>query len=241
VGNCNLIFAGLAEKAEQYSIAILWVPTSGSGKMAGALLTINTISLANVNLGSYICILSKHTTKLTKDQLRSYLSWFFGAEDEQLATCRTPSNMVTCLVNLEATGNQSLVANRMVELCCKSVMLYHFLVNLLKTTEMTCNRMDIGIQLLKVHQTRFLQKSICSGKSHKITLAPELDSTPNLPGIQPCVWCTTEWHHTNTKWKSLLLVRMTQSHAMSNFCPFSACCLQDHVMTSTPSASLFSQ
>ncbi len=50
--------------------------------------------------------------------------------------------MVACLVNLEATGNQGLVANRKVELHCKSVMLYHFLVNLLKTTKMTCYRMD---------------------------------------------------------------------------------------------------
>jgi hypothetical protein len=123
-------------------MAILRVPTSGTGKMAGALLTINTISLANVNLGSYINILSKHTTKLTKDQLRAYLGWFFGAEDEQLATRKTLSNMVACLVNLEATGNQGLVANRKVELCCKSVMLYHLLVNLLKTTKMTRYRMD---------------------------------------------------------------------------------------------------
>jgi hypothetical protein len=69
VANRNLIFAGLAKKAKQYSMAILWVPTSGTGKMAGAPLTINTISSANVNLGSYINILSKHTTKLTKDQL----------------------------------------------------------------------------------------------------------------------------------------------------------------------------
>ncbi len=74
VGNHNLIFAGLAEKAEQYSMAILRVPTSGTGKMAGALLTINTISLANVDLGSYVNILSKHTTKLTKDQLCAYSS-----------------------------------------------------------------------------------------------------------------------------------------------------------------------
>jgi hypothetical protein len=44
VANRNLIFAGLAEKAEQYSMAILRVPTSGTGKMARALLTINTIS-----------------------------------------------------------------------------------------------------------------------------------------------------------------------------------------------------
>ncbi len=50
VANRNLIFAGLAKKAKQYSIAILQVPTSDTGKMAGALLTINTISLANVDL-----------------------------------------------------------------------------------------------------------------------------------------------------------------------------------------------
>jgi hypothetical protein len=49
VGNRNLIFAGLAKKAMQYSLAILWVPTSSTGKMAGAPLTINSISLANVN------------------------------------------------------------------------------------------------------------------------------------------------------------------------------------------------
>jgi hypothetical protein len=50
--------------------------------------------------------------------------------------------MVACLVNLEATGKQGLVADRKVELCCKSMMLYHFLVSLLKTTEMTRYRMD---------------------------------------------------------------------------------------------------
>ncbi len=123
-------------------MAILWVPTSGTGKMAGAPLTINTISSANVDLGSYVNILSKHATKLTKDQLRTYLSWFFGTEDEPLAAHKTPINMVACLVNLEATGNQGFVANHKVELCCKSMMLYHFLVNLLKTTEMTCYCMD---------------------------------------------------------------------------------------------------
>jgi hypothetical protein len=137
VANRNLIFVGLAKKAEQYSMAILRVPTSGTGKMAGALLTFNTISSANVDLGSYVNILSKHTTKLTKDQLRAYLSWFFGAEDELLAAGKTPINMVACLVNLEATGNQGLVANCKVELCRKSVKLYHFLVNLLKTIKMT--------------------------------------------------------------------------------------------------------
>ncbi len=142
VANHNLMFASLAKKAKQYSMAILRVPTSGTGKMAEAPLTINTISLANVDLGSYINILTKHTTKLTKDQLHAYSSWFFGAEDEPLAMHKTPSNMVACLVNLEATGNQGLVANRKVELCCESKMLYHFLVNLLKTTEMTCYCMD---------------------------------------------------------------------------------------------------
>ncbi len=142
VANCNLIFAGLAKKAKQYSMAILRVPTSGTGKMAGALLAFNTNSSAKVDLGSYINILSKHTTKLTKDQLRTYLSWFFGAEDEPLAAHKTPSNMVACLFNLEATGNQGIVANCKVELCHESVMLYHFLVNLLKTTKMTRYCMD---------------------------------------------------------------------------------------------------
>ncbi len=138
----NLIFAGLAKKAKQYSMAILRAPTFGTGKMAGAPLTINTISLANVDLGPYISILSKHTTKLTKDQLHAYSSWFFGTEDEPLAARKTPSNMVAHLVNLEATGNQGFVANPKLELHCKSMMLYHFLVNLLKTTKMTCYRMD---------------------------------------------------------------------------------------------------
>ncbi len=82
VANHNLIFAGLAKMAKQYSMATLWVPTSGTGKMAGAPLIINTISSANVNLGSYINIMNKHTTKLTKDQLCADSSWFFGAEDE---------------------------------------------------------------------------------------------------------------------------------------------------------------
>jgi hypothetical protein len=85
---------------------------------------------------------SKHTTKLIKDQLRAYSSWFFGAEDEPLAAFKAPSNMVACLVNLEATGNQGLVANRKVELRRESVMLYHLLVNLLKTTKMTRYCMD---------------------------------------------------------------------------------------------------
>jgi hypothetical protein len=143
VANRNLIFfVGLAKKAKQYSMTILRVSTSGTGKIAGALLTINTISLANVDLGSYVNILSKHATKLTKDQLRAYSSWFFGAEDEPLAARKTSSYMVACLVNLEATGNQGLVSNRKVELCRESMMLYHFLVNLLKTTKMTCYCMD---------------------------------------------------------------------------------------------------
>jgi hypothetical protein len=87
-------------------------------------------------------VLSKHTIKLTKDQLWAYLSWFFGAENEPLAARKTPSNMVVCLVNLEATGNQGLVANHKVELHRENMMLYHFLVNLLKTTVMTRYCMD---------------------------------------------------------------------------------------------------
>ncbi len=142
VANCNLIFAGLAKKAKKYSMAILRIPTSGTGKMARALLTINTISSANVNLRSYVDILSKHTTKLTKDQLCAYLSWFFGTDDEPLARRKTPSNMVACLVILKATDNQGLVASREVDLHRKSVMLYHFLVNLLETTKMTRYHMD---------------------------------------------------------------------------------------------------
>jgi hypothetical protein len=123
-------------------MAILRNPTSITGKMARAPLTISTISLANVDLGSYINILSKHTTKLTKDQLRAYSSSFFGTEDEPLAMHKTLSNMGACLVNLKATGNQGFVANHKVELCRESMMLYHFLVNLLKTTKMTCYCMD---------------------------------------------------------------------------------------------------
>ena len=46
------------------------------------------------------------------------------------------------MVNQEATCNQGLVASRKVELCRESIMLYHFLVNLLKTTEMTQYHMD---------------------------------------------------------------------------------------------------
>jgi hypothetical protein len=72
----------------------------------------------------------------------TYSSWFFGAEDEQLATCKTARNMEAHLVNLEATGNQGCIANCKVELCHESVMLYHFLVNLLKTTKMTHYQMD---------------------------------------------------------------------------------------------------
>ena len=83
-----------------------------------------------------------HTAKLTKDQLHTYSSWFFGAANEQLATCKTPSDMVDCLVNLEATGNQGLLANCKVEFRHESVMLYHFLVNLLKTTKMTHYHID---------------------------------------------------------------------------------------------------
>ncbi len=94
--------------------------------------------------------------------------------------------------------------------------------------------------LLQVCQPRFLQNSICSGNSRKTPFAPNSDSTPNLPRFPPCVWCTTEWHQTNTKWKSCSLVWMTQKRAMSNFCLFSARCLRDNVATSMPIASLFS-
>ncbi len=95
--------------------------------------------------------------------------------------------------------------------------------------------------LLKVCQMRFPRNSIRSENSHKIPLTQDSDLTPNLPEIPPCVWCTTEWHHTNTKQKFCLLVWMTQSHAMSNFCPFPARCLQDNVAASTPRASSLSQ
>ncbi len=50
--------------------------------------------------------------------------------------------MVARQVNLDAPGNQGLVAIRKIQLRRKSVMLYHFLVNLLKTTEMTHFRME---------------------------------------------------------------------------------------------------
>jgi hypothetical protein len=56
--NCNLIFAGLAKKTKQYSLAILRVPTSGTGKMAGAQLNTNSISSANVDctrIGPELC------------------------------------------------------------------------------------------------------------------------------------------------------------------------------------------
>ncbi len=87
------------------------------------------------------------------------------------------------------------------------------------------NKIPVKFHLLR----KFPHNSICSG----------LGLNSNLPEIPPCVWCTTEWHHTNTKRKAHLLVWMTQSHAMSNFCPFSACRLQDNVATSTPGASSF--
>ncbi len=45
IGNRNLILVALSEKAEQYSFAILRIPTSGSGRLAGAPLTINNINL----------------------------------------------------------------------------------------------------------------------------------------------------------------------------------------------------
>jgi hypothetical protein len=60
------------------------------------------------------------------------------------------------------------------------------------------NKIPTKFHLLR----RFPQNSICSG------LGLNLDSS----GIPPCVWCTTEWHHTSTKRKSHSLVWMTQSH-----------------------------
>jgi hypothetical protein len=57
VGNCNLVFAGLAEKAKQYSMAILRIPTSGTGKMAVAPLTIIRLLLVNFELVSFLFIL----------------------------------------------------------------------------------------------------------------------------------------------------------------------------------------
>ncbi len=97
--------------------------------------------MANVDLNNYVNIL-KHTAKLTKEQLKGYSSWFFGAEDEALAPRATTSDMVACQVNLDVPGNQGLVAICKIQLCRESVMLYHFLVNLLKTTEMTHFRME---------------------------------------------------------------------------------------------------
>jgi hypothetical protein len=47
--NAGLVGGFGAKKAMQYSLAILRVPTSGTGKIARALLTINSISSANVN------------------------------------------------------------------------------------------------------------------------------------------------------------------------------------------------
>jgi hypothetical protein len=94
--------------------------------------------------------------------------------------------------------------------------------------------------LLKVCLTRLPRNSICSENSREIPFAWDSDSTLNLLGIPPCVWCTTEWHNTNTNQKSCLLVWITQNHAMSNFCTLSACCLQDNAATSTLSARLFS-
>jgi hypothetical protein len=102
--------------------------------------------LANVDLNNYVNILSKHTAKLTKEQLKAYSSWFFGTKDKALAPRATTADMVACMVNLDAPGNQGLVATCKIQLSRKSVMLYHFLVNLLKTTKMIClgwNRTNI--------------------------------------------------------------------------------------------------
>ena len=111
-------------------------------KTSGAQLTINNIASANIDLNNYINILSKHTAKLTKEQLKAYSSWFFGTEDKALAPRATTADMVACMANLDAPGNQGLVATCKIQLCRKSAMLYHFLVNLLKTTKMICFRME---------------------------------------------------------------------------------------------------
>ncbi len=108
----------------------------------GALLTINNIASANVDLNNYNNILSKHTAKLTKEQLKAYSSWFFGAEDEALAPRATTADMVACQVDLDAPGNQGYGAICKIQLCRERVMLYHFLVNLLKTTEIIHFRME---------------------------------------------------------------------------------------------------
>ena len=50
--------------------------------------------------------------------------------------------MAACMVNPDAPGNQGPVATRKIQLCRESVMLYHVLVNLLKTTEMIRFRME---------------------------------------------------------------------------------------------------
>ncbi len=50
--------------------------------------------------------------------------------------------MVARMVNLDAPGNQGLVATCKIQLRRESVMLYHFLVNLLKTTEVIRFRME---------------------------------------------------------------------------------------------------
>ncbi len=79
------------------------------------------------------------------------------------------------------------------------------------------------------------------GTNWKNNILGARPSTPNFSGILPCVWCTTEWHHTNTKRKFCLLVCMTQSHTMSDFHPFllmanetmlgRACQEQPHLVT----------
>ncbi len=93
-------------------------------------------------MNNYINILSKHTAKLTKEQLKAYSSWFFGAEDKALAPHATTSDTVAHQVNLDAPGNQGLVAICKIQLRRESVMLYHFLVNLHKTSAMTRFRME---------------------------------------------------------------------------------------------------
>ncbi len=55
-------------------------------------------------------------------------------------------------------------------------------------------------------------------KFHLLKIFPQ--NSTNSSGILSCVLCNTKWHHTNTLWKSCLLIWMMRSHAMSNFGSF---------------------
>ncbi len=66
--------------------------------------------------------------------------------------------MVARQMNLDASGNQGLAATCKIQLCRESAMLYHFLVNLLKTTKMTRFRIkqDKYVNLQMVTNTLWL-------------------------------------------------------------------------------------